>query len=404
MKTSKKQKDFQNGISNWFLILITSISLYFNSRIQDPFNSPKMWLLLLVGSLIIGTVLLSNRFYLDNKNFKIIYIVNILFVGSLIISTLLSSDKYVAFFGETQRRTGLLSYLSMSLVMMYTIRYTNFVKLKFILIWMAFVGLISAIYGQLQHSGLDFVQWNNPYNSIIGTLGNPNFAAAFMAIMGVISLGVFFLTSIKFIYRILFLMNSLLILYTIYLSNARQGLISFAIGAIAVFIVVAYQKNKILGRAIFAVSSISGILTIFGMLQIGPLASLMYKSSVSIRGFYWRAGIEMFKSHPLFGVGVDRYGSYFKQYREVNYSLNYGFDITSTNAHNVPIQLFATGGIFVGTAYLVLVGSIFYFGVKAIKSSEKENKIIVSIVFAAWLSFQAQSIIHRKGFTLQLLL
>ena len=91
------------------------------------------------------------------------------------------------------------------------------------------------------------------------------------------------------------------------------------------------------------------------MLQIGPLAQYLYKDSVSVRGFYWRAGMKMFWENPLFGVGLDRYGAYFKEFREVNYPLRYGYEITSSNAHNTLIQIFATGGVMVGISYLCVL-------------------------------------------------
>ena len=130
-----------------------------------------------------------------------------------------------------------------------------------------------------------------------------------------------------------------------------------------------------------------------GMLQVGPLKEYLYKSSVSVRGFYWRAGYQMFIDHPLTGVGVDRYGVYFKQYREVQYPLNYGFSLNSTNAHNVPIQLFATGGIFVGIFYLLTISFIFYRGIYAIKKFAGSERIKIAGIFSAWLTYQAQSII-----------
>jgi hypothetical protein len=52
------------------------------------------------------------------------------------------------------------------------------------------VGFISGTYGVLQHLGKDPIKWNNPYNAVIGTLGNPDFAAAVMAILAVITFGV----------------------------------------------------------------------------------------------------------------------------------------------------------------------------------------------------------------------
>jgi tetratricopeptide (TPR) repeat protein len=101
----------------------------------------------------------------------------------------------------------------------------------------------------------------------------------------------------------------------------------------------------------------------------------------------------MLKDHPFTGVGLDRYGSYFKEYRESTYSLKYGFDITSTNAHNVPIQIFATAGLIAGIAYLILVAFIFWRGIHAIRISIGNDKIIATGIFASWLSYQAQSII-----------
>jgi hypothetical protein len=101
----------------------------------------------------------------------------------------------------------------------------------------------------------------------------------------------------------------------------------------------------------------------------------------------------MFKNHPWFGVGVDRYGAYFKEFRDKQYPLNYGFDITSTNAHNVPIQIFATAGIFAGIAYLLLISFVFYCGLKGIRKFEGSNKVLFASIFAAWLAYQAQSII-----------
>jgi tetratricopeptide (TPR) repeat protein len=129
------------------------------------------------------------------------------------------------------------------------------------------------------------------------------------------------------------------------------------------------------------------------MLQIGPLTDLIYKRSVSVRGYYWRAALEMFRDYPLFGVGLDRYGDFFKEYREVNYSLNFGFEITSTNAHNVPLQLLSTGGIFVGVSYLLLIAYITFCGYRLIKKAKVENRNFAITLFSAWIAFQAQSII-----------
>jgi tetratricopeptide (TPR) repeat protein len=101
----------------------------------------------------------------------------------------------------------------------------------------------------------------------------------------------------------------------------------------------------------------------------------------------------MFRNNPLFGIGIDRYGSYFKEYREVQYPLNYGFDITSTNAHNTPIQFFATGGLLVGLSYLILVLMIAYIGIKGVRNYKGRDRLVLGSFFAGWLAFQSQSLV-----------
>ena len=78
--------------------------------------------------------------------------------------------------------------------------------------------------------------------------------------------------------------------------------------------------------------------------------------------------------------------------RELEYPLNYGFNLTSTNAHNVYIQLFATGGILVGLPYLALKIAIAVLGMRHLFISSRYNFAFVGL-FAGWLAFEAQSII-----------
>ena len=130
---------------------------------------------------------------------------------------------------------------------------------------------------------------------------------------------------------------------------------------------------------------------------MGPLERVLYKPSVSVRGFYWRAGIEMFKDNFITGVGIDRYGTVFKQFRDPQYSLNYGFEISSSNAHSIPIQLFATGGVFVGVFFVLLNIYVLYRGFVSLKKFTGDNRIFAAGIFASWLCYQAQSLISIEN-------
>jgi tetratricopeptide (TPR) repeat protein len=129
------------------------------------------------------------------------------------------------------------------------------------------------------------------------------------------------------------------------------------------------------------------------MLQIGPLEKYFYKPSVSVRGYYWRAGLEMFVNNPLLGIGMDRYGAYFKEYREVGYPLTYGYNITSSNAHNTYIQMFATGGTFLGLSYLLLNAFILRQAIVGLMKLSGNNRFILGGIFAAWVAFHSQSFV-----------
>jgi len=249
------------------------------------------------------------------------------------------------------------------------------------------------IYGLMQYTGNDVIKWVNQYNPIIGTLGNPNFAAAFMAMLGVVCLSLVFYKPIGSIYRLIFLIITFGLLVNIYLSNARQGLISVGAGFALFLNLIILYKKRIAGLIFIAINLIISGLVVLGMLQSGPLTKYLYKDSVTLRGYYWRAGINMLKENLFTGVGIDRYGANFKLYRDSGYSLKYGYEINSTNAHNVFIEYFATGGIFLGLSYLSILIYIFYSATRGIIGSTGEKRILLSGLFSAWVAYLTQSLV-----------
>jgi len=382
--------------SVWFLILSVSlVTIYFNTQIEDPFNTPKLIILLILCGWILGHLVDSY------KKKPIIYgtaaftsfLLTLIFVTSLLISTLFTDVKIVGFIGDTQRRNGWLAYFGLAIVLLYASKIINMVYAIRLIKVAIFTGLILSLYGSMQVLGRDFIDWNNPYNSMIATVGNPNFASALLAILFLISLGGLFLQDLSIVYKIISIFVLIASPYAILKSNSRQGVVTILFAMAFCVTVYSFLKFKHARYFIIPFTLLGSIFAILGMLQKGPLSSILYKDSVSVRGYYWRAGIEMFRENPITGIGVDRYGAYFKQFREVGYSLKYGFDITSSNAHNTIIQLFATAGIVVGLSYLLLNFYILFSGLKFVKSNNGESQKIVLVLLSAWIGFQAQSLI-----------
>jgi len=377
----------------WILGGLVAVTLFFQTTLADPFNSPKLWILMLMGAWLLGYVVGNKELILLSDPLKQLSAILFVFLIFLVIATLLTDFRYVAFFGETQRRNGFFQYLALSIVLMATAMFIRMFNIKKLFLVTFFLGVVSSIYALLQTTGNDFVSWANPYNSIIGTLGNPNFAAAAMAVMGVIIFSSIFNSDFKLSSKIFAVILMLMLVLMIYRSNARQGLLSIALGTGFFLVVWIWGKNKKFGIVSLLLGFTVMIFSILGMLQFGPLQQYLYKASVSVRGYYWRAGLEMLSSHPFFGIGIDRYGSYFKQYREVDYPLNVGFQLTSSNAHNTFIQFFATGGIFLGITYLTLNLFVLYRAIVGIRNLKGNQRLYLVGILSAWISFHAQSLV-----------
>jgi O-antigen ligase len=337
--------------------------------------------------------LLVKRFTENRKEIKILGFIVLSFTSFLLIAALATNVKYVAFFGESQRNTGFLAYFFLAIFLLSAAKSIRLKNIEAVYIAGISVGALMTFYGVLQHFGNDFVKWNNPYNAVISTVGNPDFAAAILAVFLVLAFTSIFATDWHIAFKVLAGLLSLLILLLIHWSQARQGLLSFGVAGGLFLVIFIWQKNRTLGIISSIGYLIVFILGLLGIFQVGPLAGQLYKGSVSIRGFYWRAAVEMLTSHPLLGVGVDRYGAFFRVYRENQYPVNYGYDITSTAAHNVLLQIFAMGGIFVGLSYLAILGFIAYRGVVGIRKTSGKNRLLVAGVFCAWVAYEAQSIV-----------
>jgi O-antigen ligase len=390
-----KVKSIDRKVIWWvgaFLLLVTT---YFNSKTQDPFNSPKFWVLLLGAAWSLGYLISFRKqsILLNSRALRITQILLLLFIGASTLALLAADNSQIALFGDNMRKNGYLTYLALAIFFWAVAVFINSSNLIFLYRFILLSAYVVGGYALLQMSGNDFINWSSSGMALFSTLGNSNFAGSAMAILAILSLGGAYAYRKDQITLWLSLIAFGILSITIFPTNARQGLLLLAFGVASLLLVLIYNFNKKLGLVGLIFAAFGFILSILGMLQVGPLERFLYKDSVSVRGYYWRAGIEMFKDNPLFGVGLDNYGSFFKEYREVGYPLKYGYSLTSTNAHNVFIQHFATGGVFVGSIYLILTAFIFWRGVVSLLRFEKDERVLRSVFFIAWLAFQAQSLI-----------
>src|SRR3989344_8741089 len=114
-----------------------------------------------------------------------------LFLVSQIISTLFSIDSHVSIWGYYSRFNGGLISIISYLVLFYAF-VSNFPKEKIsrLLKVILLSGLIVAAYGILERFGIDKDLWvQDVQNRVFSTLGQPNWLAAYLAVLIPISIG-----------------------------------------------------------------------------------------------------------------------------------------------------------------------------------------------------------------------
>jgi O-antigen ligase len=390
-----KYQEAQRLLSRYLPILLFSITIIVTPWLSsDPINTPKFLLLTIAGAICYGLLIQNYRVLLGSSpESKVLLVLSGFFAFGLFASFLSSNlDWREQFFGVSGRNTGIISYLSLVSVLLAVVFFYSSNLFSRFLLMLVGSGLVSGAYGLLQLLSLDPINWQNPYNPVIGFLGNPNFQSSFLGISTVALFSYTISSGSRLNLRVLSGMGILLNSVVIYKSDSQQGALVLILGISLVTLGYLYALRAKIYFQLFSVLFSLGIFTgIMGILEKGPLASILYKPSVTFRGDYWRAGFKMFNENILTGLGIDSYGSYYRQYRDLAAVTRRGPEITSNAAHNVVIDLAANGGLLLVIPYLLLIVFTFWIFMRAIRV-QSDNKSLI-LVFALWVCYQAQSII-----------
>lgn len=365
------------------LLLITGtlVTFAFWFPLEDPINIPKMFVLLTFTAWISGTTLVIF-FYDKSKSLALGEWAVVAFALGTLLAAFLTDVRFTAFFGASHRNDGALSYLALAalaFVAMNSFDLKSIHQLRFTLLLM---GALLTVYGLLQTTDHDPFNWNNLYNSVFGTLGNPDF---FSGVVGVSAIATVWLLLVE---SELWLRTSgivllLLELFIVKRSGSFQGLLVFAVGVAILLLVKIWQIHKRAGIISATVALLGGLLVFLGTLNQGPIASIVYRASFQSRKDYWYAAFGMFKAHPLTGVGLERFAENYPQFApQVQVVQGQGTD----NAHNVILQLLATGGLLVILPYLFLLAVIMLTALGAIKSSSGREQIEITALFSIWFA------------------
>ncbi len=370
-------------------------SLAIFTSLFDPFAAAKSFVIAVGAAALFGYSVLDilrNRQSLKIGTAKYFLFISLIFIGLFLARTFTTSDVNGALFGVVGRHSGFITYFAYVIIFILSIIYVKVNNFQLITSPLLIAGIIAGIYSLLEKVGAEPWKMSKIYEGTSGLFGNPNFSGAFLALTVILALWTL-INNETIKVKVLSFIALPLGVFGVYTSKALQGVISVAIGVSIIILIKLFNKSKRYGILGSVVTGTTGILGLLGSLQVGPLSTYLYKTSVSERGDMWRTAVSMIKDQPVWGVGIERYGFYFRQYRDLKQALRAGPDVFSDNAHNVVLHLMATGGVLLGLIYLFLNIAIFYVAIRGLMSSTGLRQNSLTIALALWLPIQAQNTI-----------
>jgi O-antigen ligase len=364
-------------------------------------------IVLLVFSL---TTLLVRKNGLWKKSW-IAFLPMAIFAGYL-VSALVNRQGWASIYlGGYQRNFGAATWLALALV--FLLGAQGDVKIRRYLDWVLPAVLIAGLsYGLVQFLDKDPLPWGDPFTAITLTLGNPNFAGAFFGILSVIAVSRIFVGNsigIRIIGVALFVATVFISLKTESLQSPLliiSGVLIFAflsnLGShSAIGRITKFASGGVFGAAVV------GIVTLFaggGSFLASVREKLFLQGNVLQRLDYWRTGFEIWRDHPIFGVGPDQFQRYAALYRTPEQLKRDGFSIIPDKSHNVLIDHFANGGLIVGLFSVTFVLSIFYMLIKALRSNENlQVRKDLALLGTIWSTYVLQALISPDAIVLTLI-
>jgi hypothetical protein len=371
---------------------LTTVLVY--TTASDPVNVPKMVVLAVLAFGTFGTLAFSYKSKLFSENRLLVTGLSLFLLTSILAVMQSASPLNQNFFGTYGRNTGLLTYLSLAFLMLVATKFSEIKSFRLLLWALLTAGFVNVAYCLWVVLFGDFVGWSNPYGNILGTFGNPNFIGAFFGIFISVYFAYLINPGTKNLYRFIGASVLVITLFEVKASDAVQGVVVSAGGvALVLFLYLRSKFKTNLIPLIYAgVIAVIGSAAVLGSLQIGPLTDLIYKTSVSLRGEYWQAAVNMAKMHPFSGVGMDSYGDWYRRARDTQAMILPGPDVVTNAAHNVPLDLLAYGGIPLFSAFLFLIVLSAISVVRIVFRNREYDWVGVGLV-VGWTCYHVQSLI-----------
>ena len=307
----------------------------------------------------------------------------------ILVFVVSDSPKDQQFWGVFGRNTGMLTYFSLIVVLMgasLVQQRAFYHKLVDVLI---LTGLPTTLYALIQIVGRDPIPWS--VKAPFATLGNINFSSAFFGLVAVCACTLAMSRENKLWLRISLALLTLTDLLIVLQTGSIQGFMIFLAGmGVAILLWIRSKPElRIISWIYLVLGFVFFVLTALALGNLGPLARFIFSETVTFRTDYWHAGWEMTLRNPLFGVGLDSYGDYYREMRGEISTLRTGPDRITNTAHNIYLDISSSGGLPLIFAYLVVLVLAGRSAFRVLKSREF-NPYFTALV-SAWIAYLIQA-------------
>lgn len=387
-------RELENRLSSILAWGALAVTILVTDRISlDPVNIGKMLLLSVVALSAFPIILIQRKDLVIR--IRVLLFAQLAFIFLAFISIFTSDNAFErGLYGAFGRNTGLLTYTCLVILFLAATLFSLNQSFDKIIVSLFLAGILNTVYCLLVVSGNDFLTWNNTYNAVLGTFGNPNFIGAFMGIF--FTLLIVQILNPKSAIKIKLLLAALLpfVITVIYFSHALQGILVAASGGVLALYFLMRSKQRLAKASVIFLAGVFGIgfLALLGILQKGPFATILYKPSVTFRGEYWKAGINMGVENPLTGVGIDSYGTYYRTFREQSATIKPGLETVTDTAHNVYLDIFSGLGFPGLLTFIIINVFVLFIALRHLHQFKDFDARFLSI-FLCWSMYQLQSII-----------
>jgi len=413
--------------------IVLAVPLLINSYGYHIYPYPK------VAFFRFATLLLFTAWLVDRINLKGSIIASLrrlltrplvlpalLFASTHVLSTITSVAPQLSFWGSHFRAYGICTILCYVIFFFLIILNLNTPRQFERLITIALLASLPvALYGVLQHSGIDPLFPGKDYSSrVISTIGNPIFLGAYLIMVIPLAFGRL-LTSLHALlggshsspscrsthlevigYASLLVLQLACLLYT----KSRGPWFGLLGGGLlfAVLIALRYRLRKLLLIALVVIVALVALLLALNLpnAPLEPftespyLSRLVFSDNLTgvtgtewVRLFIWQGTLELIKSGPnigftpdplrplrlLIGYGPDTMEVVFPQVYPPGLAHVESREAMADRAHNELLDLVVTTGVLGLLAFLLLMGSFFYYGISLLRRT-RDFKVQITLI------------------------